>query len=100
MDKINPIAANFKSIAQLTGAAPAMQQTGQDFAKLLQTAFAEANQGQLQANQVAKGLVTGEVENIHRAVMSIAQADLNFRYVLQVRNKIVDAYQEIMRMQI
>ena len=100
MDKINPIVANFKPMASLGAAPVAPQQTSEDFAQMLKTALGKANQDQVAADKMAMGLVTGEVENIHRAVMAIAQADLSFRYVLQVRNKIIDAYQEVMRMQI
>ncbi len=100
MTKINPIVTSFRQIAPIGGGAPALQQPGSDFAQMLKTALGNANQDQLAIDGVAKGLVTGEVENIHRAVMAIAEADLKFRYVLQVRNKIIDAYQEIMRMQI
>jgi flagellar hook-basal body complex protein FliE len=100
MDKISPIAASIKQIAGIDGSNQVQKQSGVDFGKMLKGALGEVNQSQITADKVSQGLATGEVENIHRAVMSIAQADLNFRYVLQVRNKIIDAYQEIMRMQI
>jgi len=101
MATINPIAAQFKPIAPISGAPVAqLQKTGEEFAARLQEALSAVNTQQLKADEMSLGLATGEVQDLHRAVMAIAEADLSFRYVLQVRNKIIDAYQEIMRMQI
>ena len=44
--------------------------------------------------------VAGESPDLHRTVIALQQADLNFQLALQVRNKFVGAYEEIMRMQV
>ena len=44
--------------------------------------------------------VTGESPDLHRTIIALQSADLNFQLALQVRNKLVGAYEEIMRMQV
>lgn len=44
--------------------------------------------------------VTGQSPDLHRTVVELQTADLGFQFALQVRNKLVGAYEEIMRMQV
>ena len=55
---------------------------------------------QLQADRGAKELLAGRNKNIHETMMSIEKADMSFRLMMQVRNKVIEAYREIMRMQV
>jgi flagellar hook-basal body complex protein FliE len=55
---------------------------------------------QAQADQSVNNLVTGKAENLHDVMLSVSKADLNFRMVVEIRNRLTDAYQEIMRMQV
>ena len=52
------------------------------------------------ADQSVQQLATGDVENLHHVVLGLEQTRLAFDLMLQVRNKVLDAYQEIMRMQV
>lgn len=52
------------------------------------------------ADQSVQKLASGETENLHQVVMSLQQTRLAFDLMLQVRNKVLDAYQEVMRMQV
>ena len=52
------------------------------------------------ANQEVNAVLTGESEDIHSAIMATQKAELSFELFLQVRNKVVQAYQEVMRQQI
>lgn len=45
-------------------------------------------------------IVTGEVDGVHDLVTSVAQADLAFRLVMEIRDRLIASYQEIMRMQV
>ena len=45
-------------------------------------------------------LHTGDEKNLHGAMISMEKADISLRYMIQARNKAIDAYQEIMRMQV
>jgi len=45
-------------------------------------------------------LATGEIENLHKIMIDAEKADIALQFTIQVRNKVLEAYQEIMRMQI
>ena len=52
-----------------------------------------------QAQQQVAGLLSGNGQDVHRAALAVEQANLSFELMLQVRNKVVSAYQEISRLQ-
>ncbi|MCS7166759.1 MAG: flagellar hook-basal body complex protein FliE [Gemmatales bacterium] len=53
-----------------------------------------------QANQAVHQLALGQAESLHDVLLSVAQADLTFRLLLEIRNRLTEAYQEIARMPI
>jgi len=70
-----------------------------DFRQALKNSLNEVN-GQLgQADQTTQEMLMGK-QDIHQAMIAVEQANLSLRLMLQVRNKIISAYEEIMRMQI
>ncbi len=81
---------------------PARVATGPepDFADLLQDAVAGVNRLQHEADRAARDYVTGEAQSLHETMIAMEKADIALRFVTQVRNKVVEAYQEVMRMQI
>lgn len=70
------------------------------FGAAMKSAIKEVNNLQQVADQTAVKLATGDVEDVHKAMLAMNKAKLAFDFTLQVRNKVVDAYQEIMRMQV
>jgi len=58
------------------------------------------NDKQLKAEAAVKDFAAGKIENVHEVMLIEAEADISFRMLLQARNKFVEAYKEIMRMQI
>ena len=64
------------------------------FDKLLQ----EVNQQQLNAESKQVDLMVSENKDIHGTMLALEKADLSMRLMLQVRNKLVSAYEEVMRM--
>jgi flagellar hook-basal body complex protein FliE len=70
------------------------------FLDQLKDAIAQANGVQLQASQAVDDLMTGRTENIHRTMVALQQADVSFQLMMQVRNKLIGAYEDIQRMQI
>jgi flagellar hook-basal body complex protein FliE len=74
--------------------------TGPGFGEILKDAISTANELQKQSDQEIEKLMTGESQDLHTTVIAMQKADLSFQMMMQVRNKIVQAYQEIMRMQI
>ena len=73
---------------------------GGSFANVLRDAIQETNALQIEANTKAEDLATGKTTNITDVMMSVEKADIALRLMTQVRNKIVDAYQEIIKMQV
>ena len=89
-------------IADTPGVKPA--ETGgvvhSSFADFLITSINRVNNLQRDANKAIERLVTGETQNIHQTMLAVEQAELSFKAMNQVRAKVIDAYQEIIRMQI
>ena len=70
------------------------------FANFLEQAVAEVD-GKLKAADAEKTkLFTGETNNLHQAMISMQEASVAFSLMVEVRNKLVESYQEIMRMQV
>ena len=70
------------------------------FSDALHRAVSDTNKLQLDADKAITSAQTGSTGNIHEAVIALEKADISFRTMLQVRNKLIEAYQEIMRMQV
>jgi flagellar hook-basal body complex protein FliE len=73
---------------------------GPGFGEVLQNAIQEVSELQNQAGQATQQVMTGEIKDIHSAMIAVQKADISFQMMMQVRNKIVSAYQEIMKMQV
>jgi flagellar hook-basal body complex protein FliE len=73
---------------------------GVDFGQLVSSGIAEVNQ-QLMASQVdLQRLATGDVQNLHQVMMGLEETRLSFQLLLQVRNRMLEAYQDVMKMQV
>lgn len=70
------------------------------FAKILTQAVDRVELSQTAADQAVNRFLTGEGDDLHGTALSVQRAELEFTMMLQVRNKVVQAYQEIMRMQV
>ena len=66
----------------------------------LKEAIGHINDAPAGASQAVDALVTGQSTNIHQTMVALQQADVSFQLMMQVRNKLVSAYEEIQRMQI
>ncbi len=77
-----------------------IQQMGDKFGEALKTSIAEVNQAQISADRAAEQIAAGETKDLHGAMIKLEEADISLRLMVQVRNKAVEAYQEIMRMQV
>jgi flagellar hook-basal body complex protein FliE len=83
--------------SQLPSAAPA---SGSDFSSMLGKMVSEVNAKQFDAAQSVNALQSGQNVPLHQAVISMEEASVSFQLMVEVRNKLMDSYQEIMRMQI
>jgi len=70
------------------------------FQSMLEGMIAPVEKSQTQANQAVQNFLNGGDEELHSVALAAQRADLQFNLFLQVRNKAVSAYQEIMRMQV
>ena len=70
------------------------------FADTLSESLDKVNDLQKEADKAIEDFATGKTRNIHETMIAVNKADLAFRLTMQVRNKIVEAYQEVMRTQV
>lgn len=70
------------------------------FTQAIKEAAGEVNSLQGQADKMAVNLASGDVEDVHKAMLAMQKAKLALDFTIQVRNKVIDAYQEIMRLQV
>lgn len=71
-----------------------------EFAKVLTNEVQDVNSMQIDANDMVHSLLTGGDVNEAEVLTAVQKADLAFRMLLQVRNKLVEAYREIQQIQI
>jgi flagellar hook-basal body complex protein FliE len=69
------------------------------FRDVLHSAIDDIQQLEGQAEAKVSGVITGTGTDVHSALIAVEKADLSFQLMMQVRNKIVSAYEEISRMQ-
>jgi flagellar hook-basal body complex protein FliE len=80
-------------------AAPAAGSPGA-FGSILQDSLSQVNDLQLKAEASIKEMATGGATSLHETMIALEKAETSFKLMMQVRNKIVDAYHEVLRMQI
>jgi flagellar hook-basal body complex protein FliE len=73
---------------------------GKGFGQLLADALGEVNKLQLNAEQASLNLATGKIQDVSEVVIATEKATIALQLTMQVRNKVVEAYQEMMRMQV
>lgn len=82
--------------SQIGGAANA----GENFGSIVKDALESVEKSQKAAEQEIGKAVSGESPDLHKTIIALQTADLKFQLGLQVRNKLIGAYEEIMRMQV
>lgn len=80
-------------------APPAAKPAEASFGNLFAQAVDRVEQAQMDSRGKVDRLLRGEEQELHEVVLASQRAEISFEYFLQVRNKVVQAYQEIMRMQ-
>ncbi len=94
------IQAVVPALAPAQPTASPVAQVESSFGDLLKTMVAQTNEQQQAADQALQQVHSGGEKNLHDAMISMEKADISLRYMIQVRNKAIDAYQEVMRMQV
>ena len=75
-------------------------QSGGSFQNLLGQFVGEVNARQIAAGDAIAGLMSGKNVSLHQAMISMEEASVSFQMMVEVRNRLLDSYQELMRMQI
>jgi flagellar hook-basal body complex protein FliE len=86
---------------QLSGPAhkpPVKQGDGASFQDMFNGFMKDVNDMQLKADQSIQKMVTGEVKDVHQVMLAVGEAKVAFNLLLEIRNKTMEAYQEILRM--
>lgn len=73
---------------------------GPSFSDTLSEAIGNVNELQKASDQAIQNLATGKTDNVAEVMVAAEKADIALKVMVQVRNKIIDAYQEIMKMQV
>jgi len=68
------------------------------FIDILKNGIKETNEAQKTADKMAVDVATGKDENLHETMLAMTQAELSFDLMVQVRNRALEAYNEVMRM--
>nr|BFD60881.1 flagellar hook-basal body complex protein FliE [Bdellovibrio sp. CKG001]BFD64294.1 flagellar hook-basal body complex protein FliE [Bdellovibrio sp. HM001] len=74
--------------------------TGKSFADTLKDAVGSVNEMQKASDKAMQNLATGKTDNVADVMIAAEKADIALKVMVQVRNKIIDAYQEVMKMQV
>jgi flagellar hook-basal body complex protein FliE len=82
------------------GAKKTAESGGEGFKDMLTNAVAEADNLYAVTQQDTQALLSGEVDDVAQVMINSTKSEVALNLVIQVRNKVVEAYQEIMRMQV
>jgi flagellar hook-basal body complex protein FliE len=104
IDSVSAVAGS-EALPQLLGPAEAMGQPGtgassNDFTNWMARKLDEVNTELSQADMQVRQLAVGSQTNLHEVMIALEKARLGMELVVQVRNKLLDAYQSIMQMQV
>ena len=105
---INSIDSSLKSLSSLpeiglnkgAGGASKASDSSDSFGSTIKSAIDSLNRTQIGAEHEVARAVAGESPDLHQTIAALQAADLSFQFALQVRNKVIGAYEEIMRMQV
>lgn len=88
-----------KQLTQLPGAAPAAGESG-DFSKVLMDSINEVNRLQSEAADATSRFATGQTTNMAEVMVAVQKADVAYSMLMEIKNKLMDAYQELQQMRI
>jgi flagellar hook-basal body complex protein FliE len=89
---------NLPSFTESTGAAKVTGTTS--FVDVLKDSINKVGELEKEADNEVQKLATMQTQDIHNTMIAVEKADLSFQMMMQIRNKIISAYEEIMRMQV
>lgn len=100
MAAISPITSGLSTLSQLAGKKAAEPTAADGFSNIISKTMADVSAAEATADKIAIGIASGQDENIQDLLIATSKATLGVQLLSQVRNRAVEAYQEIMRMQV
>jgi flagellar hook-basal body complex protein FliE len=98
--ELRDIKSKAESLSTSIGQDNSSKSSGKSFSDHMMAEVKEVNNLHIQSDKMAADLATGKSENLHETMLAATKAEIGFNYIVQLRNKILDAYQEVMRMQV
>ncbi|MBY0276403.1 flagellar hook-basal body complex protein FliE [Candidatus Binatia bacterium] len=97
-----PLPIPVRGVGETPASAPVKAPGATDgkFANVLQDSISEVNKLQQKADASITALATTGEASLHETMIAMEEASVSFKLMMQVRNKIVEAYQEVMRIQV
>jgi flagellar hook-basal body complex protein FliE len=83
----------------VTGANGSAAVSSTGFSDLVQGFLHRTNSAQVVAENAIQDFATGKNDNIQQVVLAMANADMTFKFFLEIRNKVIESYNDLMRMQ-
>ena len=89
-------------VGEQTAGASGARQTGKGagFTDAVKRVVSSVNDIQVEADESIEKLLAGKVTNVHEVVNAVAKADISFKMLIELRNKLIEAYKQTMNMQI
>ncbi len=94
IQNISPI-----SLASVSSTKKSQQASG-DFLSVLQASLNDVNDAQIKGDKALQSIATGQVKDLHQAAIAIDKAEISMKLMLEVRNKALSAYKDILRTQL
>jgi len=99
LNALNALNAISLSPAKPADSSPvSLSKTG--FGDILKSTVEQVNASQITGDRAIEKLQSGEAKHLHEVMIAVEEADVSLRMLVQMRNKALTAYEEIMRMQI
>ncbi len=76
------------------------QKSGAGFKETVNNFISDVNDLQLKAGESIENFAGGEVDSVHEVMIAMTKAEVSFKFMMETRNKLIDAYKEIMQMQV
>jgi len=100
MGGLNPIRPIAPVAEPGTGSAPAAPASGRDFKSYLLESLEKVNQLQQEADAGVQRLMTGQTDNMAEVFSASRKAEVAFDLLMEIRNKLIDAYNELKQMRV
>lgn len=97
---VNPVAPGTGVLRAKAPASVKDAASPASFAEILQEKLAEVDALQKRADALLEGFLSGQVDDVHEVMLAAQQAELALQLTVEIRNRVLEAYQEIARMQL